>query len=186
MPSGPTPFQARFVTATQQLLALAVVCAALTPAVGVVSLDVVAQAPGSAAAVPGALMSAYGEEALKTAKLPSGPVSAKLREVALTSPATGKALGRMAAVTANARVAAAPDGGSRLTSVPQRVTGYGSVGVTWAHGAAAVRAGPELRGAHPHRRRSGPAGPRSSTTTTTVPTPTAPRAGTPGPAPTRC
>ena len=45
MPSGPTPFQARFVTATQQLLALAVVCAALTPAVGVISLDVVAQAP---------------------------------------------------------------------------------------------------------------------------------------------
>ena len=49
MPSGPdpvpTPFRARFVTATQQLLALAVVCAALTPAVGVMSLDVVAQAP---------------------------------------------------------------------------------------------------------------------------------------------
>ena len=43
MPSGPTPFQARFVTACQQLLALAVVCAALTPAVGVVSLDVVAR-----------------------------------------------------------------------------------------------------------------------------------------------
>ncbi len=134
MPSGPTPFQARFVTATQHLLALAVVCAALTPAVGVISLDVVARAPGTASAAPAALMAAYGEEALKTSKLPSGPVSATLREVALTSPATGKSLGRMAPVTPNARVAAAPDGGSRLTSVPQRVTGYGSVGVTWAHG----------------------------------------------------
>ena len=77
MPSGPTPFQARFVTATQQVLALAVVCAALTPAIGVVSLDVVAEAPGSGSAAPVALMSAYGEEALKTSKLPSGPVSAE-------------------------------------------------------------------------------------------------------------
>src|SRR4029079_11496042 len=134
MPSGPTPFQARFVTATQQVLALAVVCAALTPAIGVVSLDVVAEAPGSGSAAPVALMSAYGEEALKTSKLPSGPVSAKLREVPLTSPVRGKTLGRMAAVTPNARVAVAPGGGSRLTSVPQKVTGYGSVGVTWAHG----------------------------------------------------
>jgi hypothetical protein len=138
MPSGPTPFQARFVTATQQLLALAVVCAALTPAIGVVSLDVVAEAPGTASGAPVALMSAYGEEALKSSKLPSAPVSAKLREVALTSPAGGKTLGtsqgRMAAVTRNARVVAAPNGGSRLTSVPQQVTGYGSIGVTWAHG----------------------------------------------------
>ena len=67
MPSGPTPFQARFVTACQQLLALAVVCAALTPALGVVSLDVVARAPSGAAG--GALMSAHGEEALKSSKL---------------------------------------------------------------------------------------------------------------------
>ena len=140
MPSGPTPFQARFVTATQQLLALAVVCAALTPAVGVISLDVVAQAPGgSAAGAPAALMSAYGEEALKSSKLPSGAVSAELHEVQLTQPAGSKALGtlnpgRVAPVTPHARVASAPGGGSRLTSLPQRVTGYGSVGVTWAHG----------------------------------------------------
>jgi hypothetical protein len=50
MSPGPTPLQARFVTATQQLLALAVVCAGLTPALGVVSLDVVAQEPGTSAA----------------------------------------------------------------------------------------------------------------------------------------
>src|SRR5215217_528216 len=133
MPSGPTPFRTRFVTATQQLLALAVVCAGLTPAIGVVSLDVVGEAPSSEGG-PLALMSAYGEEALKTSTLPSGPVSADLREVPLTGPVGGKTLGRTAAVTPNARVAATPDGGSRLTSVPQEVTGYGSVGVTWAHG----------------------------------------------------
>src|SRR5919107_5179280 len=103
MPSGPTPsttpFRARFVTATQQLLALAVVCAGLTPAVGVMSLDVVSQAPSGAR---GAELTAYGEEALKPSKLPSGPVSAKLREVQLTEPsgdATGKNLGRIAAHT---------------------------------------------------------------------------------------
>src|SRR5215216_2012376 len=126
MPSGPTSFQARFVTACQQLLALAVVCAALTPALGVVSLDVVAEAPSEG---EGALMSAYGEEALKSSRLPSSPVSAELREVALTgaaSPAGSKKnpSGRLVAVTPNARVVPAPSGGSRLTSVPQRVTGY--------------------------------------------------------------
>ncbi|MBF4768120.1 VCBS repeat-containing protein [Nocardioides agariphilus] len=138
MSPGPTPFQARFVTATQQLLALAVVCAGLTPALGVVSLDVVAQEPGtSAAATAKVLLSAYGEEAQQASRLPSGPVSAKVREVQLTQPAsaatTGRTFGRIAPRTANARVAATP-GSTRLTSLPQRVTGYGSIGVTWAHG----------------------------------------------------
>jgi hypothetical protein len=136
MPSGPTPFRARFVTACQQLLALAVVCAALTPAVSVVSLDVVSEPSGPEA---GALMSAYGEEALRTSKVPTGPVSAKLREVPLTQATTGTygrlgpAHGRIL-TTPQARVAAAPGGGARLTSLPQKVTGYGAVGVTWAHG----------------------------------------------------
>ena len=42
------PGQARFVTACQQMLALAVVLAALTPAAAVISLDVVGQGPGEA------------------------------------------------------------------------------------------------------------------------------------------
>jgi len=136
MPSGPTPFQARsrarFVTACQQLLALAVVCAALTPAVSVVSLDVVSEPSATAGA---ALLSAYGEEAQKTATLPSGPVSTHLREVQLTPASSGKTAGRLAAAP-QARVAVAPGGGSRLTSLPQKVVGYGAVGVTWAHGVA--------------------------------------------------
>ncbi len=132
----PTPFRARFVTATQQLLALAVVCAGLTPALGVVSLDVVAEAPQPTGGAS-ALLSAYGEEAVQASTLPSGPVSAQVREVQLTQPARttgGKTFGRVAPGTPNARVAAAPGGATRLTSTPQRVSGYGSVGVTWAHG----------------------------------------------------
>jgi hypothetical protein len=86
MPSGPTPphplFRARFVTACQQVLALAVVCAALTPAVSVVSLDVVSEPSAPEAGV--AIMAAYGQEALKTSKVPTGPVTAHLREVTLT------------------------------------------------------------------------------------------------------
>src|SRR4051795_4713499 len=102
MPSGPSPVQARarsrFVTACQQLLALAVVCAGLTPALGVVSLDVVAEAPaGQAAGTSGVLMAAYGQEALKTSRLPSGPVTAHLREIALTGSGVvrGKATGKV-------------------------------------------------------------------------------------------
>src|SRR3954452_6289175 len=142
MSSGPAPsaagFRSRFVTACQQLLVLAVVCAGLTPALGVVSLDVVATPSDGASGQVGALLSAYGEEAQKTSRLPSGPVQAKVDEVALTQPSSGKlsgrSVGRIPALTANARVVAAPGGGTRLTSVPQRVTGYGSVGVTWQHG----------------------------------------------------
>jgi hypothetical protein len=125
------------VTACQQLLALAVVCAALTPALGVVSLDVVADPPGSAAGTStGALLSAYGEEALKSSRLPSGPVSAKVREVSLTAPRSAQPSGRLSGrpVRSDARIAATPGGGARLTSTPQPVTGYGTVGVTWAHG----------------------------------------------------
>ncbi len=143
MPSRPTlpepRFRARFVTACQQLLALAVVCAALTPAVSVVSLDVVSEPSPEAA---GALMSAYGEEALKSSKVPTGPVSAELHEISLTQPASGRYAGRSGAPlgrivpTTQARVAATPGGGARLTSVPQQVVGYGAVGVTWAHGEA--------------------------------------------------
>jgi hypothetical protein len=47
-----SPRRSRYVTACQQLLALGVVLAALTPAASVVSLDVVGSAPGRAPATP--------------------------------------------------------------------------------------------------------------------------------------
>ena len=46
------PTQARFVTACQQLLALGVVLAVLTPAASVISLDVVSEAPGARRPAP--------------------------------------------------------------------------------------------------------------------------------------
>ena len=42
------PSKARFVTACQQLLALGVVLAVLTPAAGIISIDVVGETPGAA------------------------------------------------------------------------------------------------------------------------------------------
>ena len=48
------PLQARLVTLCQQVLALGVVLVVLTPASGVVSLDIVGEAPGAPAAAPAA------------------------------------------------------------------------------------------------------------------------------------
>ena len=42
--------------------------------------------------------------------------------------------GRAVPTTPSARVVASPGGTSRLTTTPQKVTGFGEVGVTWAHG----------------------------------------------------
>ena len=46
-----TPSRSRFVTACQQLLALAVVLAVLTPAASIVTLDVVGSGPAGATAL---------------------------------------------------------------------------------------------------------------------------------------
>ena len=53
------PSRTRYVTACQQLLALGVVVAALTPAASVVSLDVVRQTPGSAPPAPTGRLAAH-------------------------------------------------------------------------------------------------------------------------------
>ncbi len=116
--------QARFITACQQLLALGVVLAVLTPASGVISLDIVGQHPGAAGSGGPAVISG----ALRSATVPTAAVESSVTEVPLT---TG---------TGNARALAGETvvGGSvtsnRVTSLPQDVTGYGAVGVTWAHG----------------------------------------------------
>ena len=129
-----TPSRSRFVTACQQLLALAVVLAVLTPAASIVTLDVVGSGPAGATAVahPTADTAAYTAEAVRPSKVPTAPVKPDVREVQLTS-AAGPA-GRAAPTTSAARVVASADGVSRLTSTPQKVTGFGEVGVTWAHG----------------------------------------------------
>ena len=129
-----TPSRSRFVTACQQLLALAVVLAVLTPAASIVTLDVVGSGPAGATAVahPTADTAAYTAEAVRPSRVPTAPVKPDVREVQLTS-AAGPA-DRTAPTTSAARVVASADGVSRLTSTPQKVTGFGEVGVTWAHG----------------------------------------------------
>src|SRR4051812_11533011 len=136
-----TPHRARFVTVCQQLLALAVVLAALTPAAGIVTLDVVGTGPSVAMTVarPTARTAAYTAEAVRASQVPTGPVRSHVREVQLT--AATPAVGRAAPTTSMARVASTPSGGSRLTTVPQKVVGFGAVGVTWAHGASIPQAG---------------------------------------------
>jgi hypothetical protein len=122
------PHQARFVTVCQQFLALGVVLALLTPATGVISLDVVTERPtGRAAAVP---MAAYVQAASTPSAVPTEAVDAKVREYPLTAPAGA----RIAPGSLKARAVIKPAGGSEVTSRPLPVTGYGAVGVTWQHG----------------------------------------------------
>jgi hypothetical protein len=132
-----SPNRSRFVTACQQLLALGVVLAALTPAASVVTLDVVGTTPtvgegsGSRVAPPPADLTAYTAEAQQASRVPTGTVKAHVREVQLTAPTSSA--GRGLAISSS-RVAPQAGGTSRLTTSPQRVTGFGEVGVTWAHG----------------------------------------------------
>ncbi len=125
------PHQARFVTVCQQLLALGVVLAILTPAAGVISLDVVARPPlGSAAGTPAVSMAAYAREAAMPSVVPTAAVDPKVKEYSLTAPAGA----RIAPGALVARSVIRPNGGSEVTSRPLPVTGYGAVGVTWQHG----------------------------------------------------
>ncbi|RYB91473.1 hypothetical protein EUA06_09115 [Nocardioides glacieisoli] len=117
------PLQARLVTLCQQVLALGVVLVVLTPASGVVSLDIVGGHPGqqparSGQAVPAELMSAT---------VPTRPVTPTVTEVPLTGTQGGFAGLRGRTVAGGATDA-------RVTSKPQAVTGFAAIGVTWQHG----------------------------------------------------
>ena len=125
--------QARFVTACQQLLALGVVLAVLTPAASVITLDVVNQAPHGSAGTsdsgrPTAGLSAYSTEAKRKAVVPTETVDAGVAEYELTTPAVG---GKIAtAPTARAKIGSLKSG-TELTTDPVAVEGYGGVGLTW-------------------------------------------------------
>ncbi|MFC6287777.1 FG-GAP-like repeat-containing protein [Nocardioides sp. GCM10027113] len=130
------PSKARFVTACQQVLALGVVLAVLTPAATVISLDVVRQAPlpGAHQAVtnPSATLSAYGREASRSSLVPTAPVDAEVTEIELTAPAAGAAAGRRVAPQPTARAKMSPlERGTKLMTVPVPVEGYAGVGLTW-------------------------------------------------------
>ena len=114
------PLQARLVTLCQQVLALGVVLVVLTPASGVVSLDIVGEHPGRA---PGQAAPAE----LVSATVPTTAVKPVVTEVPLTATDGGFAglAGRTVAGGATA---------ARVVSKPQAVTGFAAVGVTWQHG----------------------------------------------------
>ncbi|ABL80919.1 MULTISPECIES: FG-GAP-like repeat-containing protein [unclassified Nocardioides] len=126
------PSRTTFVTACQQLLALGVVLAALTPAASVISLDVVRELPtGAAGQDPlAADLSAYTRASRRPSKVPTEAVDPTVTEYSLTAPAGAKAAPR----GVSSRTKAGALGGGEVTSVPEAVVGYGAVGVTWAHG----------------------------------------------------
>jgi hypothetical protein len=131
-----SPNRSRFVTVCQQVLALGVVLAALTPAASVVSLDVVGTAPGNQGGDPAharseAGFAAYVAQAVSDSKVPTAPVRPRVREVQLTGPS---ATAGRSTTTGSARAVPGHDGTTRLTTTPQPVTGFGEIGVTWAHG----------------------------------------------------
>ena len=132
------PSKSRFVTACQQLLALGVVIAALTPAASVLSLDVVNETPGSVS--PSTLsgdLSAYTRASARKSLVPTEVIDPTVSEVPLTAPATSSRSlhARAALPTLQARTLPGErPGSSELVSRPQAVTGYGAVGVTWQHG----------------------------------------------------
>ncbi len=123
------PVQSRFVTACQQLLALGVVTAVLTPAAAVLSLDIVGSE--SAPTRDPALLSGT----LSSATVPTSVVEPEVSEVPLTA-STGNA--RTLPDTTMQRESLSA---TQVTSRPQTVSGYGAVGVTWASGEAISEAG---------------------------------------------
>ena len=135
------PSKIRFVTLCQQLLALAVVLAVLTPAASVISLDVAHESPATAGAdVPvddiSAALRAYTRELGRTSEVPDHPVDPTVVVHALT-PAGGAGRTARGARTKADAVASAHS----VTSVAEPVVGYGAVGVTWAHGTVVDEAG---------------------------------------------
>jgi hypothetical protein len=134
------PSKTSFVTVCQQVLALGVVIAALTPAASVVSLDVVREMPAGGGAAPtaggpAAEFAAYTRAATTPSTVPTEVVDPTVDEYALTPPVGASARTRLAAPPAvSARTKVGLLGGSEVTSLPEAVTGYGAVGVTWAHG----------------------------------------------------
>ncbi|NYE37456.1 hypothetical protein F4692_002589 [Nocardioides cavernae] len=117
------PLQARLVTLCQQVLALGVVLVVLTPASGVVSLDIVGEHPGQRPA--GADRSAPAE--LVSATVPTSSVTPTVTEVPLTGASGGFAGLRGRTVAGGATDA-------RVVSRPQAVGELSAIGVTWQGG----------------------------------------------------
>lgn len=123
--------QSRLVTLCQQLLALGVVLAVLTPASGVVSLDIVGERPDRTPA--GTRGGTPTPAHLVAATVPTGTVVPSVTEVPLTSP-TGHIRALSGRTVVGGSVAGARRTPSRVTSTPQPIEGLAAVGVTWQSG----------------------------------------------------
>ncbi|MFC7500972.1 hypothetical protein ACFQRR_02880, partial [Nocardioides sp. GCM10030258] len=111
----------RFVTLCQQLLALAVVVAVLTPAARTVTMDVRPMQPVEVGTSDVSLRAAEFPS-----KVPTGEVSTEVDQYALTAPdGKGKA-------TLRGTEKDVAGGGEAIVSDVLPVDGYGTVGVTWA------------------------------------------------------
>ena len=126
------PVQARFITACQQLLALGVVLAVITPAASVLSLDIV----GGPVLPAGAPAPTTG--VLSSATVPTSAVEPQVTEVPLTTE-SGSARA-LAGTTVQPRSVST----TQVISRPQAVTGYGAVGITWASGEEVAEDGIEI------------------------------------------
>lgn len=121
------PLQARLITLCQQVLALGVVLVVLTPASGVVSLDIVGESPGRP---PSGTSGAGGQAVpaeLMSATVPTRAVRPKVTEVPLTGADGG--FGGL-----QGRTVAGGSTDARVVSKPQTVSGFAALGVTWQHG----------------------------------------------------
>ncbi|RYP83703.1 hypothetical protein EKO23_18270 [Nocardioides guangzhouensis] len=133
--------KARFVTACQQSLALGAVLAVLAPAANVVSLDVVGTLPGSSDSP--VTTGSDGAADRSSDSTPGGTVdrapaadpgvSAADREPARVETEPVQPVVHEVPMEA---VPDQPDDPAKheLVSDPEKVTGYGAVGVTWQHG----------------------------------------------------
>lgn len=116
----------RFVTLSQQLLALAVVIAVLTPAARTVTMDVRPAQPVDVVPTEVALQSAPVD-------VPTKAVEAEVDQYALTAP-KGKPASAKARASLRVAKQATVKGEQVIDSDVVPVDGYGTVGVTWAPG----------------------------------------------------
>ena len=131
------PSKIRFVTACQQLLALGLVVAVLTPAASVISLDVVHDRPGDdRRGGLAADLSAYVRESARTSTVPDRGRRPDGHRVRPDGVLRRRRRARPQRPHQGRTCSAAAEGDRRgaVTSVPEPVAGYGAVGVTWEHG----------------------------------------------------
>ena len=150
------PSKTRFVTACQQMLALAVVLAALTPAASVVSLDVVREAPGTPAPASAghAATAALAAYTPRPARRPSVPPSRSTPTVT-----RGTADRRRRGAGARRRATCRPAPRSAPSRAAPRSTSDAAASPATARSASPGRTASRsaedqiaLPGPHPHRR----------------------------------